>query len=109
MEIGQPVLAARAGASGTGLRSGGANDVAPDKIKGTIARALDWVRRNFFSSKGNTALTVVVVALLALSLPPLLQWMVTQTTISGGSKADCTGQGACWTFIRLRFPLFFYG
>jgi general L-amino acid transport system permease protein len=110
MEIGQPMLATRASPSEAGLQSGDdAKDVAPDKIEGTVAQALDWIRRNFFSSKGKTALTVVVVAFLALSLPPLLEWMITQATVSGSSKADCTGQGACWTFIKLRFPLFFYG
>lgn len=103
-------MATQPAASGVGLGSGGnADELAPDRIEGAIPKAIDWGRRNFFSSKANTALTVVVVAFLALALPPLIQWLFVDATISGNSKADCTGQGACWTFIRLRFPLFFYG
>ncbi len=110
MDIGNSTLAARPAASGVGFGPGGDRDeVTPDKIKSALPKALDWVRRNFFSSKVNTALTVVVVAFLALALPPLIRWLFTDATISGSSKADCTGQGACWTFIRLRLPLFFYG
>jgi general L-amino acid transport system permease protein len=91
-------------------RSGSeAEELAPDKVEGATARAVDWIRRNFFSSKANTALTIVVLAFLALALPPLVEWMVTDATISGESKASCTGDGACWTFIKLRLPLFFYG
>jgi general L-amino acid transport system permease protein len=48
------------------------------------ARAFEWVRRNLFGS-------------------------VARASLSGVSRAACTGDGACWTFIRVRLPLFFYG
>lgn len=72
-------------------------------------RAVDWVRRNLFNSIFNSVLTIVVLALAALILPPLFRWAVTHATISGVSRAACTGDGACWTFIRVRFPRFLYG
>jgi general L-amino acid transport system permease protein len=72
-------------------------------------RAVDWVRRNLFSSIFNSILTIVVMALAALIVPPLFRWAVTHATISGTTRAACTGDGACWTFIRMRFPRFFYG
>lgn len=103
-------MATQPGAADVGLAPGpGADDLAPDHIEGAIPKALDWVRRNFFSSKANAALTVVVVAFLALALPPLIRWLFIDATISGNAKASCSSDGACWTFIRLRFPLFFYG
>ena len=34
---------------------------------------------------------------------------MTHASLSGTSRAACTGDGACWTFIRVRLPLFFYG
>lgn len=109
MEVGNPTLVTHSATPRVALRPSGDEDVAPDKIEGTIPRAVDWVRRNLFSSKANTALTLVVLAFLGLVLPPLIEWMVANATISGDSKAACTGDGACWTFIRLRLPLFLYG
>ncbi|HVM78115.1 MAG TPA: amino acid ABC transporter permease [Stellaceae bacterium] len=87
----------------------GYDDRAPDRVEGLVPRALDWLRRNFFGSLGNSALTLAVLGLLFLVLPPLLRWVVTDATISGATKAACEGEGACWTFIRMRLPLFFYG
>jgi general L-amino acid transport system permease protein len=72
-------------------------------------RALAWLRANLFNSKLSAALTFVVLGLLALILPPLWRWAVTHATISGVSRAACAPDGACWTFIRVRLPLFFYG
>jgi general L-amino acid transport system permease protein len=72
-------------------------------------RAIDWIRRNLFSSIFNGVLTIIVLVLAGLILTPLLRWAVFHATISGSSRAACTGDGACWTFIRVRFPRFFYG
>ncbi len=72
-------------------------------------RVFDWLRRNLFSSVSNTLLTVLVLVLLGMVLPPFLNWMVLDATISGSSKAACTGSGACWTFIKLRLHTFFWG
>jgi general L-amino acid transport system permease protein len=69
----------------------------------------DWLRTNLFSSSANTALTVIVVLLLALILPPFVRWAITEASIAGATKSACTGEGACWTFIKVRLPLFFYG
>jgi general L-amino acid transport system permease protein len=73
------------------------------------ALAIEWVRRNLFGSVLNTLLTLLVLALAALILPPLFRWGIAQASLSGVSRAACTGDGACWTFIRVRLPLFFYG
>ncbi len=74
-----------------------------------LAGAATWLRRNLFSSAWNTVLTLIVLALLALALPPLFRWAVTDATITGATKAACGGQGACWTFIRMRLPTLMYG
>jgi general L-amino acid transport system permease protein len=42
-------------------------------------------------------------------VPPFLDWMIFDATVSGSSKAACTGSGACWTFIKLRLHTFFWG
>ncbi len=74
-----------------------------------FATTLDWLRRNLFSSWWNTLLTLVVLACAALVLPPMYQWMIGHATISGTTRAACGEDGACWTFIRVRLPIFFYG
>jgi len=76
---------------------------------GVIARVRTWLGRNLFSSPVNTLLTVLVIGFLWLTLPPLYQWAIGGATLAGSSKAACTGDGACWTFIRLRLPLFLWG
>jgi general L-amino acid transport system permease protein len=72
-------------------------------------RVFDWLRRNLFSSVSNTLLTVLVVALLIMVVPPVFNWVIGDATISGDSKSACTGSGACWTFIKLRLHTFFWG
>ncbi len=73
------------------------------------ARAIEWLRRNLFGSLLNTVLTLIIVALGALILPPLFRWAIAQATFTGATRDACTAEGACWTFIRVRLPLFFYG
>jgi len=77
--------------------------------RGAPGRALDWLRRNLFSSVTNTLLTLLVLGLLALILPPLFDWAIAHATLGGDSRDACTGDGACWTFVRLRLHTFFWG
>ncbi|SDR52784.1 amino acid ABC transporter membrane protein 2, PAAT family [Rhizobiales bacterium GAS191] len=76
---------------------------------GGAARVFDWLRRNLFSSVSNALLTVLVVGLLIIVVPPVFNWAIADATISGSSKSACTGDGACWTFIKLRLHTFFWG
>ena len=50
-----------------------------------------------------------MLSLFAIVVPPIVQWAVTNATISGTTRAACGDVGACWTFIKVRFDLFFYG
>jgi len=95
--------------AGARMRGTGSGDLVPRKIEGTHGRVLDWLRRNLFSSISNTLLTLLVLGLLAWVLPPFIAWALTDATIGGSAKSACTGDGACWTFIRIRLPQFFYG
>jgi general L-amino acid transport system permease protein len=72
-------------------------------------RVLDWLRSELFSSPWNTLLTLLVLALCWVAVPPFLDWAVFDATVSGASKAACTGDGACWTFIKLRLHTFMWG
>jgi general L-amino acid transport system permease protein len=81
----------------------------PHSHGGRAAIALDWARKNLFSSPFNAALTVVVVSFIAYIAPILFRWAVLDANISGTSRAACVGGGACWTFIQTRLPIFFVG
>lgn len=71
--------------------------------------AMAWVRGNLFSSPINAALTAGCLALLYWSVPPALDWMIFSADFAGASRADCTGEGACWVFVKARLGQFLYG
>ncbi|HEX3416063.1 MAG TPA: amino acid ABC transporter permease, partial [Stellaceae bacterium] len=67
-----------------------------------------WLRANLFSSVSNTILTVVAVALLAVTVPPVIRWALVDAVWSAPNSRACHGAGACWAFIaeKWRFILF---
>jgi general L-amino acid transport system permease protein len=71
--------------------------------------ALRWLRENLFSSPLNTVLTLLCLWLLWETVPPILSWALFDATFAGNSRADCTGEGACWVFVKVRFGQFLYG
>ncbi|HSX70630.1 amino acid ABC transporter permease [Pseudomonas subflava] len=68
-----------------------------------------WLRSNLFSNWFNTLLTLLAIYLVWLIVPPLLKWAVFEADWVGTTRADCTGEGACWVFIKERFSQFMYG
>lgn len=74
-----------------------------------VLRIADWLRRNLFGSVTNALLTLVVLGLIGLVLPPFLRWAITNASLAGDARSACGPDGACWTFIKLRMSGFFYG
>ncbi|MBF7729793.1 amino acid ABC transporter permease [Pseudomonas sp. N040] len=70
---------------------------------------LAWLRSNLFSNWFNTLLTLLAAYLVWLVIPPLLQWAFIDADWTGSTRSDCTGDGACWVFVRERFSQFMYG
>ncbi|MGQ7815362.1 amino acid ABC transporter permease [Metapseudomonas furukawaii] len=75
----------------------------------TTVGAVGWLRNNLFSNWFNTLLTLLAIYLVWLIVPPLLKWALFQADWSGTTRADCTSEGACWVFIKVRFAQFMYG
>jgi general L-amino acid transport system permease protein len=71
--------------------------------------AIAWLRQNLFSSPLNTALTLVCLYLLYRLVPPLVNWAILDANFAGETRDDCVSGGACWVFIKARFPQFMYG
>lgn len=80
--------------------------VAPPVEKTT---AWGWLRQNLFAGVGGTLLTLVMVGLLVLTIPPFLRWAVTNAVAFGQSRAACHDGGACWAVITARAPFFVFG
>jgi general L-amino acid transport system permease protein len=75
------------------------------------AGAWAWVRRNFFGSALNTALTVLVLAMLALALPPLLNWAAVNAVFAPDNAACRAAHsvGACWGVVAEKGRLILFG
>ncbi len=59
--------------------------------------------------RSTPALTIAIVGVIALTVPPFLNWAIAHATWAGVSRKACAPDGACWAFIRARLPLFVYG
>lgn len=70
---------------------------------------IGWMRKNLFSSIGNTILTIVAVAFVVWVVQALYGWAIADATLNGASRNDCTAGGACWALIDVRFSQFIYG
>jgi len=79
--------------------------VAPSSVNGILY----WLKNNLFSTPLNVAMTMLGLVLIFWILPPLIHWFYIDATFSGSSRADCTGNGACWIFIKAKLDMFIYG
>jgi general L-amino acid transport system permease protein len=73
--------------------------------------AIGWLRANLFSSVTNTILTIIGIAFVFWTVPPIFDWAVVHAVWSGQDREACTvpGAGACWAFVRAKFAQFMYG
>src|SRR5229473_374712 len=72
------------------------------------AGLIGWLRANLFSSVFNSILTLLAVAFLAVTIPPVIRWALLDAVWTAPNSRACRGAGACWAFIheKLRFILF---
>jgi len=72
-------------------------------------KTLDKINKNLNSSNTNAILSLIVIFILIKYVPPLLNWFFFDANFLGSTKEDCTGDGACWVFVRVWFNRFMYG
>ncbi len=67
-----------------------------------------WIKANLFNSWLNSLITVGLVYLLWLIIPPLLNWFFFEAVLNGDPASCRVAHGACWAFIKekLRFIIF---
>lgn len=89
---------------------------APAGERGLVA----WVRKNLFASVGDTILTLLGLVLVALILPPIIDWAFVQAVWTGPDRTVCATiaqggmqpdgwSGACWAFVNAKFGQFMFG
>jgi len=64
-------------------------------------KTLDIINKNLNSSNFNAILSLIVVFILIKYLPLLLKWAFFDANFLGNTKEDCTGDGACWVFVKV--------
>ena len=83
----------------------------PNLARGPLA----WIRENLFSGPFNTVLTLVVLYLLYVIVPPIIGFVFTNAVWSGADRDACRSEtagqvvGACWAFVREKINYFVYG
>jgi len=79
------------------------------RIEFSGVRSLDVLNKNINSNNFNALLTLFTIFIIIKSIPPMLDWFILDANFVGNSKDDCTGDGACWVFIKVWFNRFMYG
>jgi general L-amino acid transport system permease protein len=72
-------------------------------------KTLDTINKNLNSSNFNAILSLIVLFILIKFVPSLLNWVFFDANFLGNTKEDCTGDGACWVFVKVWFNRFMYG
>ena len=77
----------------------------------TSVKFVRWLRENLFSSPSNIVLSLVVIYLLWLIIPPFLDWALFDAVWQSESRKECRNisDGACWAVVITRFDQFVYG
>lgn len=74
-----------------------------------LAASLRFMRTRLLASPLDAVITVLCCYAISRVIGPIIHWPVIDATFRGATRADCTGAGACWVFIRARFGQFMYG
>ena len=68
-----------------------------------------WMKKNLFSTKLNSFLTILWICIAVILLPKAINWLFINSTWLGNDISSCTPNGACWIFIKLNFSKIIYG
>ena len=79
-----------------------------------------WMQKNLFSSWANVLMTVIVLYLAYLVIPPLIRFAFIEAVWTGSDRTACATEvqgglrdpewfGACWAYVGDYFKLFIYG
>ncbi len=81
---------------------------------------LRWAHRSLFATPADIVLTIVGLVIVALLLPPILNWTLFSAQFTGVDRTACLTaaqggsqpegwSGACWAFVGAKFQSFMFG
>ena len=70
---------------------------------------IGWIRKNLFSSWGNSITTVVLTVVFGWILIRFFDWAVINAVWTAPTGQDCRGHGACWALIHEKYRYIFFG
>ncbi len=79
------------------------------RIEYSGIKNLDLLNKNINTNNFNAVLTLLIIFVAIITIPASLNWLIFDATISGDTKEACTGEGACWTFVKIWLRRFIYG
>ncbi len=79
------------------------------RIEFSGIKLLDNLNKNINTNNFNAALSISIILLIIFSVTPLLNWFILEANFVGDSKESCTGEGACWVYIKVWLNRFIYG
>ncbi len=86
------------------------NNENKDEMKPPVTHTgvVGWMKSNLFNSKLNTFLTLLVVYMMWIIIPPFIKWAFINSLWSSTGAQCHAVEGACWSVIpaNLRFILF---
>ncbi len=72
--------------------------------------AWQWVRRNFFNGYLNAAVTLLILWLLAVTVPSLIDWTLINAVWHSDDAAACrAATGACWAVVSEKHRVMLFG
>ena len=71
----------------------------------TTSGPIAWVKDNLFGTLSNSIITIVMLALLAMVIPPIIEWVFINAVWVADNAACRAGAGACWGFISEKHQL----
>lgn len=72
---------------------------------------IGWIIDRYFSTIGNSILTIAGLTILYLVLVPLIDFFFLSAVWSGTDRTACLASetGACWAYVKAKFGQFIYG
>ncbi|RLB71384.1 MAG: amino acid ABC transporter permease [Deltaproteobacteria bacterium] len=70
---------------------------------------IGWLKSNLFSTWYNSLLSVIMLGMLALMLPPVFQWAFVDSLWYSSAEACRNIEGACWSVVPHNFRFIILG
>jgi len=80
-----------------------------EKAPSSAHGPLRWIITNLAATPYHVFFSFLILGILYMIIPPFINWAVINATFEGTTKADCSGNGACWIFIIHKIDFFIYG